>query len=82
MDACNKAVADSPENVHPRDSRGMARVLTGNYDGAIKDFESYIKEGKGEQDKGLLDQRRLWIKRLKKGLKPFDRKNPKFLMSQ
>jgi Flp pilus assembly protein TadD len=38
MSACEKAVALAPKNGEFRDSRGIARALTGNKQGAIEDF--------------------------------------------
>jgi regulator of sirC expression with transglutaminase-like and TPR domain len=42
MKACEQAVTLAPEDSDIRDSRGLARVLTGNVDGAIADFQAYI----------------------------------------
>jgi tetratricopeptide (TPR) repeat protein len=43
MFACEKAVAFAPQDVNSRDSRGLARALTGNIKGAIEDFEAFIQ---------------------------------------
>ena len=42
MPACDAAVAAEAGNAGYRDSRGLARALTGNRRGAIADFEFYI----------------------------------------
>jgi hypothetical protein len=41
--ACEKAVKLAPDSGYILDSRGLARALTGNYPGAIEDFNSYIR---------------------------------------
>jgi len=42
MYACEQAVKLDPENGAIRDSRGLARALTGNTDGAVEDFQAFI----------------------------------------
>ncbi|MEH2249295.1 MAG: hypothetical protein V7K33_07000 [Nostoc sp.] len=66
--ACDKAVALAPENSSILDSRGLARVLTGNYQGAITDFEGYIAQ---TEDKDSKAQRQRWVKDLRAGKNPF-----------
>ncbi|MEH2420956.1 MAG: tetratricopeptide repeat protein [Nostoc sp.] len=46
MFACDKAVALAPENEkgNNRDSRGLAKALTDNTQGAITDFDAYIAQ--------------------------------------
>ncbi len=44
LDACERAVELAPENGDYHDSRGLARALTGDYEGAIEDFEFYIEK--------------------------------------
>jgi len=46
--ACDLAVAKAPEVADFRDSRGVARALTGNRDGAIADFQEYVNATKDE----------------------------------
>jgi tetratricopeptide (TPR) repeat protein len=82
--ACEKAVQLAPEAGYIRDSRGLARALTGNKSGAIEDFQSAIqwidkllKEKKDLSDtyKAKLNQwkreRQGWINALKAGKNPF-----------
>jgi tetratricopeptide (TPR) repeat protein len=73
MDACDRAVALAPENARIKDSRGLARALTGDYPGAIEDFRVYVdwleKHGGDEYEKS---QRQSWIAELKSGRNPFD----------
>ncbi|NJO14851.1 MAG: TIR domain-containing protein [Thioploca sp.] len=65
--ACENAVTLEPDQPHFRDSRGLARALTGDTQGAIEDFQFYIDHlfwKYGQQ------QRQAWIKMLKKGENP------------
>jgi hypothetical protein len=82
MTACDLAVERDPDNGWYRDSRGMARALTGDYPGAIADFEAYIKkleewikDTEDEDWKKELEtykvQRQGWVDALKKGENPF-----------
>jgi tetratricopeptide (TPR) repeat protein len=68
MDACNKAVELAPDNGWIYNSRGLARALTGDVDGAIKDFEKFVQSAGNEEEKA---QRKGWIESLKKGENPF-----------
>lgn len=66
--ACEKAVALAPEDGNIRDSRGLARALTGDTQGAIEDFEAYIAQ---PRDKDSKAQRQRWVKDLRAGKNPF-----------
>ncbi|MDF5706250.1 MAG: AAA family ATPase [Nostoc sp. S4] len=66
--ACDKAFLLAPDDSYNRDSRGLARALTGNTQGAIEDFESYITQ---TQDKDSKAQRQRWVKDLRTGKNPF-----------
>ncbi|MBN3871663.1 tetratricopeptide repeat protein [Nostoc sp. JL33] len=68
MFACDKAVALARENASIFDSRGLARALTGNTQGAITDFEAYIAQ---TQDKDSKARRQRWVKDLRAGKNPF-----------
>ncbi|BDI14532.1 hypothetical protein ANSO36C_03340 [Nostoc cf. commune SO-36] len=68
LPACEKAVTLAPEDGNNRDSRGLARALTGNYQGAIEDFEAYIAQ---TDDKDSKAQRQRWVKDLRAGKNPF-----------
>ncbi|MEH1891862.1 MAG: ribosome assembly protein 4, partial [Nostoc sp.] len=68
LPACEKAVALAPEDGKIRDSRGLARALTGDTQGAIEDFEAYIAQ---TQDKDRKAQRQRWVKDLRMGKNPF-----------
>ncbi|MEH2274989.1 MAG: ribosome assembly protein 4, partial [Nostoc sp.] len=67
LPACDKAVALAPDG-STRDSRGLARALTGDTQGAITDFEAYIAQ---PGDKDSKAQRQRWVKDLRAGKNPF-----------
>ena len=73
MVACNNAVKLAPDNTAIKDSRGLARALTGDFSGAIEDFTEYVewleKNGGSEYEKNL---RLSWISSLESGMNPFD----------
>ena len=73
LDVCDRAVALEPENAEIKDSRGLARALTGDYDGAIEDFGAYVdwleEQGEEEYEKNL---RQFWISELETGRNPID----------
>jgi tetratricopeptide (TPR) repeat protein len=68
LPACEKAVALAPQDVMIRDSRGLARGLTGNTKGAIEDFQAFIAQTDDKKDKL---QRQRWVKALSAGNNPF-----------
>ncbi len=68
MFACEKAVALDPKNGNIVDSRGLARALTGDIEGAIVDFQVYVEWTDDEEEKA---QRQEWIKALQAGEDPF-----------
>jgi hypothetical protein len=74
MPACERAVELDSDNARYRDSRGLARVLTGDFEGAIEDFGSYIEWGQdqGRRFEERLQKRQDWIEQLKTGQNPFD----------
>ena len=58
-----------------RDTRGLARALTGHFQQAIEDFEAMLNEAKsnpGTMNKEEIADRRRWIEALKAGRNPFD----------
>ncbi|MEA5538442.1 AAA-like domain-containing protein [Limnoraphis robusta Tam1] len=68
MFACENAVKLLPKDETIINSRGVARTLTGDFDGAIKDFEKFVEWTNNEENKA---QRKGWIESLKKGENPF-----------
>jgi regulator of sirC expression with transglutaminase-like and TPR domain len=67
MFACEKAVKLAPTVGWIVDGRGLARVLMGNVEGAIKDFDKFVEWTNNEEEKA---QRKGWIESLKKGENP------------
>jgi len=74
LPVCEQAVRLEPDHGGYRDSRGLARALTGDYSGAIEDFRYYLKWAEKEQRPELLQRREQWIKELEGGRNPFDDK--------
>jgi WD40 repeat protein len=82
LEECEGASALEPGNVDFRDSRGIARAITGNRDGAIEDFrfvaDWIAREAarEGAREPGPWDdgrkQREEWILALRAGRNPFD----------
>lgn len=73
MDACQRAVELAPDEGVVRDSRGLARALTGDYSGAIEDFKLFVEWSK---QNSLYEpyghKREAWIAELEAGRNPFD----------
>ncbi len=70
--AGEKAVELEDYNLSYRDTRGIARALTGNITGAIADFQAvldsnYFNNWKEEKKQ----QRQRWLAALKRGENPF-----------
>ena len=68
MFACEKAVKLKPNDLQIRWLRGLARALTGNYQGAIEDFQVLVESIEDEENKARVEG---WIETLKKGENPF-----------
>jgi WD domain, G-beta repeat len=83
MAACERAVALAPDNGAIRDSRGVARALTGDYMGAIKDFQQYLEWGqKHGRPEESIRQRQDWIRMLQANQNPFNEELLKLLRDQ
>jgi tetratricopeptide (TPR) repeat protein len=84
MEACQRAVETHEEHGGYRDSRGVARALVGEKEGAIEDFRYYIQWGKttGKRPQSRIQQRVQWIRQLKAGGNPFDQQTVRSLLSQ
>lgn len=78
MNACDNAVQIASEtnpedSVNYRDSRGLARALTGDYSGAIEDFQSFVEWYQTDSSsKDHVAQREMWIAELEVNQNPFD----------
>jgi hypothetical protein len=77
--ACEQAVALAPDAGAIRDSRGLARALTGDTSGAIEDFQAFI-DWTSNDDR--IAQRQAWITALEAGRNPFDAETLEQLKSQ
>lgn len=85
LDACEKAVKLAPDNGGYRDSRGVAKAMTGNLEGVIQDFETYVEwapTAKRKRPQERIDRRKLWVQQLKKGGNPFSEKNRTTLLDE
>jgi TonB family protein len=67
LPACEEAVAEDSTNASWRDSRGLARALTGDTKGAIADFQYYVDNSFSIDT----EQRATWIEQLSAGGNPF-----------
>ena len=75
MPACERAVELSPDDQknYYRDSRGIARALTGNLAGASEDFRFYLEWAPAhEQSEAQISKRQHWLRELEAGRNPFD----------
>jgi len=67
ISACDQLVALAPGDVRARDARGFARALTGDFQGAIADFEAVIA---GSASAGQRAERAEWTQALRAGRNP------------
>ena len=70
---CDQAVstAQQEDRAIVRDSRGVARALSGDLPGALEDFNAFLSaEAGNEQYKALIPKRRHWIEQLESGKNP------------
>lgn len=86
MDACERAVLLDPYNGGIRDSRGLARTLTGDYQGAVEDFRFFVEWSKQddrfERYTPDREKREDWIVELETGRNPFDEGTLKGLLNE
>jgi hypothetical protein len=73
MLACERAVQLAPDNASLLESRGIARALTGDCAGAVKDLDRFVTSAKaiGRSD-ALIRPQNAWIAELRGGQNPFD----------
>ncbi|MEM7539218.1 MAG: tetratricopeptide repeat protein, partial [Chloroflexota bacterium] len=65
---CDQAVTLKPDNGILRDSRGLARALTGDVAGAIDDFEAFVAWAERYQyPADFIERRQTWIEELEAG---------------
>ena len=60
----------SPDNKRYQDSRGLARVLTGNLVGALEDFRAAVDSGEFDYSDDVKGRRLRWIEALESGNNP------------
>lgn len=68
MFACEQAVALEPLSERTREARGLARAMTGDYEGATEDLEQSAACASTAEDR---EQLRGWIETLRSGRNPF-----------
>ncbi|MEO0536867.1 MAG: ribosome assembly protein 4, partial [Cyanobacteria bacterium P01_A01_bin.123] len=68
MFACERAVVLTPNHGGRIDSRGLARALTGDTQGATADFKTFVEWTTNDDEKA---QRQAWIEALEQGKNPF-----------
>ncbi|NIM49991.1 MAG: TonB family protein [Gemmatimonadales bacterium] len=66
--ACQQLVGLAPNQAWAREARGIARALTGDYEGAIRDLEVAATGTTNRQERA---ERRTWIDALRAGRNPF-----------
>jgi tetratricopeptide (TPR) repeat protein len=67
---CEKAVTLDPDNKRYQDSRGLARVLTGDLVGALEDFRAAVDSGALDYSEDVKRRRLRWIEALELGNNP------------
>jgi hypothetical protein len=78
---CEELAEQFGEDAHYRDSRGLARALTGDLAGAAADFRYYV-ERLGDSGGEKVQRRHVWIKELDAGRNPFDEEELEALRRQ
>jgi tetratricopeptide (TPR) repeat protein len=72
---CERAVAANPDDGGIKDSRGVARALTGDLQGAAEDFRAFLEWGPANGiSEEILARRRQWVDDLNSGRNPFNLK--------
>ncbi|WP_375507198.1 hypothetical protein [uncultured Nostoc sp.] len=67
---CEKVVTLDSDNKACQDSRGLARVLTGDLAGALEDFQAAVNSGALDYLNDVKQRRLRWIEALKAGNNP------------
>jgi WD40 repeat protein len=71
--ACERAVALAGDDPSVRDSRGLARALTGDRAGALEDFAAFVDWARDDAARAPFTARREgWVSALRAGRDPFD----------
>ncbi|MDY6806708.1 MAG: pentapeptide repeat-containing protein [Cyanobacteriota bacterium] len=69
--AGEKAVELEPDGGDYKDTRGLARALTGDIAGAIEDFQAALDSGLFHGDEVRKQKRQRWLETLQAGVNPF-----------
>lgn len=72
LEGCDRAVKLSDGRAEYRDSRGLARAVTGDYEGAIDDFSHFVAHAEAAGLAVESDLRSAWIADLQAGRNPID----------
>jgi hypothetical protein len=73
LTAGDRAVELAPDDGSLRESRGLARALTGDYLGAIEDFAFFVDWAReGNRSADIVSEREAWIAALQARRNPFD----------
>ena len=84
---CESAVELAANDGESHDARGLARALTGDYEGAIEDLQFTVQwwQGNANEDESYEDEiseRQDWITELEAGRNPFDEETLQALRSE
>jgi WD40 repeat protein len=72
---CERAVRLAPDDGRVRDTRGLARALIGDKEGASEDFSAFVAWArKAQPESPLIAKREQWLAALREGRNPFDAK--------
>ena len=70
LPGCEHAVELDPENWAFLDSRGVARALVGDFEGAVSDLSAALAKAGDEWSGGAKAQRERWVASLRAGVSP------------
>lgn len=83
MDDCERTAQTRPDRLWARDSRGVARMLAGDYPGAIEDFTFVVDAMHAEgYSGGNVAQRERFIEAMQAGQKPVTEEDLESLLLQ
>lgn len=81
LPACEHAVSLKGFRSQILDSRGLARAITGDFEGAIEDFTAFVTTYEdNDYYAHLVEKRQIWIDELKAGRNPFDEETLRSLL--
>ncbi|MCP3963084.1 MAG: DUF1570 domain-containing protein [bacterium] len=71
LPACDRAVELTPERFGPLDSRGVARAISGDLDGAVADLRAALELAGDDWNDEAKALRASWVRGLGNGVNPF-----------